>query len=167
MPITLVSSPVDVVGPPELSDYEKERGKPMPSRNHAFVQGRLIAAFLRHPEFTVLPELTLGFPGRTPLTPDLTIYPRLTPDWLHDEYPVRSMPRSAVEIVSPHQGLQDILDKLEVYFQHGVESAWVIQPGLQSIAIYRPGISRPLGFVAGEARDPATGLTARVEEIFA
>lgn len=167
MPTELITSPVDVVGPPELSDYEKERDKPMPSLNHAFVQARLIVAFAASPEFSALPELTLGFPDRDPLIPDIAIYPRLTPDWLKDQTRVRAMPRSVVEIVSPYQGLQDILDKLEVYYAYGVESAWVIQSGFQLITIYLPGQPRPLNFPQGEARDPATGLTVRVEDIFA
>lgn len=158
---------MDVVGPPDLSDYEKERGKPTPSLNHAFVQGRLLAAFLRFPEFVVHPELTLGFSDHHHLTPDLAIYPRLTPDWLHDEYPMLTMPRAVVEILSPNQGFSDVTEKLGVYFAHGVESVWVVQPGLQNLSVYPPGHPRPLGFFQGEARDPATGLTARVEDIFA
>ena len=140
----------------------------MPSLNHSFVQYRLGLAFSVFPDFSVLPELTLGFPDRDPLTPDIAIYPRLKPDWRRDQARVRVMPRTIVEIVSPYQGVQDILDKLEIYFSHGVESAWVVQPGLKTIAIYRADGSEPDVFSdRSEARDPATGLTARVEEIFA
>ncbi len=158
---------MDVVEPPELSDYEKERGKPLPSLNHAYVQGRLIVAFAASPEFSVIPEPTLGFPDQTTLTPDLAVYRRRSPDWLNDGYPVRVMPRSIVEILSPSQGFKDIVEKLQVYFAHGVESAWVIQPYSLSLTIYLPGRSRPLIFAQGDALDPATGLSARVEDIFA
>ena len=46
----------------ELSEYEKERGKPKPSFNHALVQTAIIGSFLPSREFSVLRELTLGLP---------------------------------------------------------------------------------------------------------
>lgn len=150
-----------------LSDYEKERGKPMPSRNHSIVQLRLGAAFLAFSDFSVCSELTLELPDGSRLTPDLCAYPRLTLDWLHDDIRMKQMPLLAVEILSPTQGIQDITDKIPLYFAHGVESVWFVNPPMQLIAIFRPGISKPQVFTEGEVKDPATGLTARVEEIFA
>ena len=79
----------------------------------------------------------------------------------------RDVPLLVVEILSPHQGYQEIMDKLDVYFAHGVQSAWVVQPASQSIDLYRPGEQRPQIIQQGEAKDPATGLTIRLEEIFA
>ncbi len=151
----------------ELSDYEKERGKPMPSLNHGVIQSELIGAFLPFREFSVVSELTLELPDGSRLTPDISVYPRLRPDWYHDKVRMKTMPKLAVEIISPSQGFQEIGDKLDLYFAHGVESVWVVQPGMQAIAIYLPGTARPLVFTTGEARDPVTGLTARLEDIFA
>lgn len=150
----------------ELSDYEKERGKPMPSLNHSIVQLRLGIAFAAFTDFSVLPELTLELPSGERLTPDLSIYPKLTPDWRHDVIRMKIMPKLTVEIPSPTQGFQEIADKLDLYFAHGVESVWVVQPGMQTVAIYLPGVGRPQIVTEGEAKDPVTGLTARLEEIF-
>ena len=151
----------------ELSEYEKERGKPMPSLNHSVVQLRLGLAFSAGKEFSILPELTLELPDGQRLTPDISVYPQLTLDWRHDTVRMKAMPKLAVEIPSPSQGFQDIEDKLDLYFANGVESVWVVQPGMQAIAIYLPDAPRPLVFTTGEAKDPVTGLTARLEEIFA
>ncbi len=69
-----------------LTEYEQERGKPMPSKNHAFVQHYLGIAFSRYDEqFTILPELSLEVGGRS-FVPDLCIYPKLSIDWLHDDF---------------------------------------------------------------------------------
>ncbi len=158
---------MDVVGPPDLSDYELERNKPTPSFNHGVVQHRLGTALSSFSAFTLASELTLKFPDGEKLTPDLCAYPRRTIDWSRDIIGMTEMPRMVVEIVSPCQGFQDIMEKLDRFFAHGVESAWVIQPYSQSITIYLPGQSRPLNFFQGEVRDPATGMTVRVEDIFA
>ncbi len=151
----------------ELSDYEKERGKPMPSYNHAFVQWKIGLAFSASSQFSILPELTLELPNGQRLTPDISVYPKATPDWRHDTICMKIMPRLAVEIPSPSQGFQEIEEKLDLYFANGVESVWVVQLGMQAIAIYLPDAPRPMVFTTGEAKDPVTGLTARLEEIFA
>ena len=72
-----------------------------------------------------------------------------------------------VEILSPRQGYQEIMDKLDIYFAHGVQSAWVVQPASQSIDIYCPGEQRPQIIQQGEAKDPATGLSVQLEKVFA
>ena len=80
---------------------------------------------------------------------------------------MRIMPKLAVEIPSPTQGFQEIADKLDLYFANGVESVWVVQPGMQTVAIYLPGMGQPMVITEGEAKDPITGLAARLEDIFA
>ena len=48
-----------------LSDYERERGKPMPSKNHSVAQFRLIVALSRYSsDFSILPELNLKLGGQ-------------------------------------------------------------------------------------------------------
>ena len=139
----------------------------MPSYNHAFVQSELIGAFLPSKEYSILSELTLELPDGQRLTPDISVYPRRRPDWNHDKTRMTVMPVLVIEILSPGQGWQDIVDKLDLYFAHGVESAWLVQPGANMIAIYQSTAVPPQVVTTGEARDPVTGLMARLEEIFA
>ena len=60
-----------------------------------------------------------------------------------------------------------MVERIDAYFANGVQSVWEINPALAIVAIYRPDGQRPQIFQQGEVKDPATGLTARVEEIFA
>ena len=59
-----------------LSEYELERGKPMPSLLHSVLQSNLIrllsAAY--HQNYLVLPKLSITTPDGKPLVPDIAIY---------------------------------------------------------------------------------------------
>lgn len=146
--------------------YEEERGKPMPTKNHGRIQSRLIVEFSKHQEFDCISELTVELlPGETKV-PDLSIYPRTPMDLLHDVERPTEPPLLAVEIVSPSQGFRDILDKVFFYHAHGVKSVWVVTPPLREVTIFLPDGSRE-SHHGGVVRDPATGLTADLEAVFA
>ena len=58
----------------ERTDYERERGKSLPSRNHSRVQLRLGSVFLDYePDVTSFSELTLDLDGLR-VTPDLCVH---------------------------------------------------------------------------------------------
>jgi len=144
--------------------YEQERGKPMPSENHAIVQMNLGIEFAKHKQYRVLSELSLELQGR-PLTPDLSVYPRKPADFRHDTIRVTEPPLVAVEIFSPTQGYQDVLDKVDAYLNSGVKTCWVVNPPQHAITIYSADGSQKT-YVEGQAVDPATGLTANLEVVF-
>ena len=144
--------------------YEEERGKPMPSYNHAAIQVNLITEFARNREFRVCSELTLELEGR-PYTPDLSVYPRESLDLRHDLIRRTDPPLLVVEIFSPRQGSQDVMDKVDVYLRSGVKSCWVISPPLHTVSILRPDGSADT-FSSGIAKDPVTGLTADLAAVF-
>lgn len=148
-----------------LSDYERERGKPVPSLNHGVVQSRLIAAFSRYAkEYSIVSELSLELDGR-PYVPDVSIYPALQMDWRHDHVKKTEPPLMAVEILSPTQPLDDLVRKADAYFEAGVKSCWIVQPVLEAIVVLLPG-QKPKVSTDGEVADPATGITVTIEEIF-
>ncbi len=153
----------------ELSDYEKERGKPMPNMIHGLVQMRLGAQFLAQAtdRFLIASELTLEILPTSSLTPDLAVLPKRALNWGREPARCKDVPISVVEIVSPSQGYQIIVDKIDLYFGHGVQSVWEVNPALKYIAIHRPGEKEVRVIQHGEASDPATGLTVRLEEVFA
>lgn len=152
-----------VIEPGREMSYEEERGKPMPSKNHAIVQTNLIVELVKHP-VRVMSELALRLQGED-FTPDISVYPELSVDFRQDVIRLTEPPMTAVEIFSPRQGHQDVMDKVEVYFESGVKSCWVIAPPLKSITIMLPD-GRQQSFDSGVATDPATGLTARVDVVF-
>lgn len=144
--------------------YEEERGKPMPSRNHGSVQAKLIIDFSKHSQFRIYGELTLQFEGEL-YTPDISIYPSEPIDLRHDEVRRTEPPAVAVEIFSPTQGYQEVMEKAEVYLRNGVKSVWLVSPPLRNITILAPD-GRQESFHSGVAKDPATGLSADLASVF-
>jgi Uma2 family endonuclease len=136
----------------------------MPSSNHSAIQTNLISEFVRHRDFRVHSELTLDIDGK-PYTPDLSVYPR-TPLDLRRDVPRRTdPPMLVVEIFSPQQGTQAVMDKVDVYFRLGVKSCWVVSPPMHSIQILTADGSE-IVLNAGTAKDPVTGLTADLATVF-
>ncbi len=148
-----------------LLTYEEERGKPMPSLNHAVTQTNLSLEFSKHREFRSLQELTLELmPGKW-LVPDISVCPRVPLDLRHDIVRLAEPPLLTVEIVSPTQGLEEILEKVEFYLAQGVKSVWLVIPALREVTIFLPDGSQQ-SFHSGTVRDPATGLTADLDVVF-
>lgn len=145
--------------------YQEERGKPMPSKNHAIVQSFLTGALYSHRDkFTVLSELSLELDG-TPLVPDISVYPKMPVDWHNDEIKLTEAPTLVIEILSPTQPLDELVKKADTYFAAGVKSCWIVQPSLETIVVLSPG-TKPEHYSSGVVVDPATGIEVSVDEIF-
>ncbi len=150
-----------------LTEYEIERGKPVPSLNHGVIQALLTGAFLeQRARYTVVSELTLDLDGWR-VTPDLSLYPKLEMDYTHDTVRMTEPPLVAVEIVSPTQPTQEVVDKIQGMLQAGVRSCWLVQPAMQTISIYTAG-APPRTFSEGTLTDPAAeGIAVDVAAVFA
>jgi Uma2 family endonuclease len=144
--------------------YEEERGKPMPSRNHGRVQTNLIGEFVQQRQFSIYSELTLNVAG-TDYTPDISVYPHEPADFRHDESSRADMPLVAVEILSPSQSLQEVVEKAEVYLRNGVKSCWIVSPPLRTVTVLLPE-GREEVFHQGVAKDPVTGISADLAKVF-
>ena len=144
--------------------YEEERGKPMPSFNHGAIQTNLIGEFMRHREFRILSEVTLDINGK-PFTPDLSVYARTPLDLRHDLSRNPVPPLLVVEIRSPQQATQQVMDKVDIYFAFGVKSCWVVSPPMHSIQILTAD-GKELVLNSGTATDPVTALTANLAAVF-
>lgn len=151
-----------------LSDYEIERGKPMPSRNHSLVQSQLAFLLKRDygKEFSIPSEVEIDFLPKNAV-PDICIYPKMQVDFKEDD--VIKMPDSpitAIEILSPKQALEDVVAKARrIYFPNGVKSVWVVMTSLETVAVIAPGIE-PKFFSSGELFDPATNVRLTIKDIF-
>jgi Uma2 family endonuclease len=151
-----------------LSDYELERGKPMPSKNHGYLQANLLMALgtLYRRQYTFLSETSLLMPEKPDCVPDIAIYPKLEIDFLDDELSMTQLPLTAVEIVSPTQSDQDLLQKINRYFNAGVKSCWLVLPGFKAIHVYS-GIGEYTFFNAQMTlSDPTTQIELPLSEIF-
>ena len=149
-----------------LSEYELERGKPLPSRNHSLVQSYMTVALMRYDDkLSILPEFSLELDGK-PFVPDISVFRRLQEvNALHDEIKGTEPPLLAVEILSSTQPLDDLVQKANAYLEAGVQSCWIVQPSLQTITVFLPG-QKPLTHTDGEVNDQATGVTVKLEDVF-
>ena len=149
--------------------YEQERGKPMPSKNHSIIQGNAYFE-LRNQygnQFDIFPELSLdlilGEPGAVP---DLCIYDKTPRDWDNDVIKTKVPPLLAIEILSPRQVFDDITDKIKnIYFPSGMKSVWVVLPKVQSVMLFRPNQKTEM-FNQGILKDEASGFELDIDKIF-
>lgn len=145
--------------------YEEERGKPMPSYNHSWIQANLIGEFLKHRAYRCHSELTLEIQGQR-LTPDISLYPGTAPiDLRHDIIRQTAPPFLVVEILSPQQASHEVLQKLDLYFAHGVKSCWVVTPPAHALSIYAAD-GTASHHTSGPATDTVLGLTVDVDALF-
>ena len=148
-----------------ISNYERERGKPMPSKAHGYTQTNIIAVLLPHrDEYTIFSELTLELDGRE-LTPDLSVYPKTDVDLVHDEVRVPDPPLLAVEIASPTQNIQDLIEKAEFLLDAGVQSCWLVQPPLRTVTLFS-GTLDGTTVSSGSFTDPVLDIEISMTEIF-
>ena len=48
-------------------------------------------------------------------------------------------PILAVEILSPSDKHEDIVEKIELYLSSGVQVVWIVDPDLRTVSVYEPG----------------------------
>lgn len=149
-----------------LSDYECERGKPMPSFNHGKLQARLSQQLLNQYEdqYDVLSELSLESPNPA-YVPDLCLFPAEPSNWREDEVKVSEVPLTVIEIVSPSQTDTELTAKSTAYFAAGVKSYWLVQPVLRTIFVLLPN-GDELVFHNDVLTDPTNGVSIDLKKVF-
>ena len=155
-----------VIEQPALTDYEIERGKPMPSFNHSVIQARLSKEILVNYEdrFTIGSELSLD--ATTPPTvPDLCIYPETPMNWLEDQVSVSRVPLTVIEIISPSQTVTELTKKAQLFFTIGVASYWLVQSTFRSVVILQPNADE-LVFHNDTLTDPTNGISIDLKKVF-
>jgi Uma2 family endonuclease len=148
----------------ELSDYELERGKPMPSFIHGITQASILVALSRHNAFTVGSEITLDLKPKA--TPDILIFKKRQVNFQRDEKRVSEMPLTVIEILSGTQGMDDFDEKLQRYFDAGIQSVWLVQPFIKTIAVFLPNQEPQVFTKNDELHDPVTNISIKLDEIF-
>jgi Uma2 family endonuclease len=152
-----------------IPDYELERGKPMPTTPHAIIQSNLVfelrSRYCR--QYRILSELTLDTPPNGS-TPDVVIYPYFDADFTKD-YPAKrpDAPLVTVEIQSPSQSLDEMVDKANVYFAFGVTSCWVVQPRVEGVFVFTQPNQYQFFHHDDILRDPNLGIELNLGEVFA
>jgi Uma2 family endonuclease len=164
---TQESTPLSSLLDNNISDYELERGKPMPSKNHAHLQTTLsfeLYGRYRH-SYSILSEISIRLLNDK-ATPDIAIFPKMEIDWNADEITLSEPPLTTIEILSPTQALDTLLEKSEDYFSIGVCSCWIVLPKLETILLMQANRQRTYFQRGDTLTDPTNGITLEVEEVF-
>jgi Uma2 family endonuclease len=121
----------------EVSQYEQERGKPMPSKLHGHIQFNLgLYLGVSYSErFSFFSELSLQL-NAWDSVPDISIFPKMEFDYSQDETKVTEPPLCAIEILSPSQSMQELISKARKYFDYGVKSCWLVIPSVKNIYVF-------------------------------
>ena len=154
------------VGEVVRSQYEIERGKPMPSKNHSKLQQRIGVelAILYGEQFDTYSELSLEAPNPS-FVPDLCLFPAEPSNWREDEVKVSDVPLTVIEIVSPSQTDTELTAKSVAYFAAGTKSYWLVQPVLRTIFILLPN-GEELVFHNDILTDPTNGISIDLKKVF-
>ncbi len=151
-----------------LTDYEQERGKPMPTKTHGKIQSNLNFYLKMNfgKRFDVLSEVTYDVPGK-PLTPDISLDEPEPMDLLDDTPREPTAPITAIEIISPSQTIHQLFRKARQFLDFGCKSVWIIQPPTRSIYVFYPN-REFITFINHEIlKDEITGVEVPLDEIFA
>ena len=149
-----------------FSNYEQERGKPQPGVLHSVVQTNLLRQLVQFkPALIPLSELTLRL-GDRDLTPDISVYTDFDVDYTRDETQATDPPLLAIEISSPTQGIQGLIEKIRFLLQHGVQLCWLIQPQLRTVTVFT-GEMDSATHDRGVLTDPATDIEVDLDDVFA
>lgn len=143
------------------------------SYNHAMTQTNLGFLLKRLGNYSVFTELSLdtsavvleNVPRRDETRPDVCLYPKRSLSRPFDILKMSEMPLLTIEILSPRQGIQEILEKFAIYFARGVQSCWLVDPITAIVAVYSSLQERTV-FSADEVVDEKLGIRLPFAEIF-
>ncbi|GAB2587102.1 Uma2 family endonuclease [Spirosoma areae] len=128
--------------PPFKGSYEFVAGhiipKPAMKQDEADIADFLIRQFIQTPQFaqkhTLLPELDAYIDATRRRRPDLTYLTDLQRQAIRRGERVSTL--FAIEILSESETYNDVLDKLQDYFDGGAQLVWYIAPKRQKIFVY-------------------------------
>ncbi|MBD2130446.1 Uma2 family endonuclease [Microcoleus sp. ZQ-A2] len=115
--------------------------KPMPKTRYSLLQKRLLAVIDSNTEdYTALPELRCTFGGRS-VVPDVAVvaWNRMPMD--EEGEPQDNFlepPDWTIEILSPEQKANQVIDNILHCLRHGCQLGWLIDPDDHSILTFKP-----------------------------
>jgi Uma2 family endonuclease len=149
-----------------FADYETDRHKAMPSINHGSIQANLLfelAAYRK--KFRICSEVSLDLSDWESV-PDICIFPSMPIDTRNDVVTVLTAPLCAVEIISPSQSLNELLTKAGKYFDGGVQSCWLVLPGLDNIYVFSKKNNYQMFRFDQTLRDELLGIEFPLSDVF-
>jgi Uma2 family endonuclease len=150
------------------SDYELERGKPMPSKNHGIIQGKLVFLLMLHfsEKYEIASEINVVINDRIKV-PDIGIFEDVQYTPGHDEISVTETPVGVIEILSPKQSMADLISKSYEYFEAGVKSYWLVLPDVKTIFVYHAPNEYEAYVKTGILKDTQLNIELDIAKVFA
>ena len=151
----------------EISTYELERGKPMPNLTHGAIELNLgfelklkLGSLYR-----VATEVSLAtIPDGT--TPDLVVYPKKQLNLVNEISKQVDAPLLTIEIQSPSQSLDSLIEKAHQYFAFGVKSSWIVIPSMKGIAVYHNASDYNFFHDSDILNDPNLNIEIELVKVF-
>lgn len=145
------------------------------SFNHGYLLIRLGILLDRLDAYTAVGDVSLDVSSvdlsqfdlktREEIKPDVCLYPKRGLLQPKDILKMKEMPLLAVEILSPKQGLYDIVEKFRLYFALGIRSCWLVEPVLQTVTVYSAS-TQWRTFTTGEVVDETLNIHLALDELF-
>lgn len=164
---------LDTFSPMETN--ENEESVDMGSFNHGYLLIRLGVLFERLDVYTAVGDVSLDISKadlskfdlktREEIKPDICLYPKRGLLRPKDILKMQEMPLLAVEILSPKQGLYEIVEKFRLYFDLGVRSCWLVEPVLHTVTVYSSS-DEWRTFTSGDVVDQVLQIRLALDEIF-
>jgi len=106
-----------------------------PSINHSYICTKIIEHLLKQEGIQPFVELTLDIDKG--MTPDISVYREnsIRPDFLEDKTRCDIIPLLAIEILSPTQGIQELVDKAKILLAAGVSTVWIVDTYARTVIV--------------------------------
>jgi Uma2 family endonuclease len=144
------------------------------SLNHSYIQANLAWLLKNLKIYSVFTELSLNISQlelsdceslKNEAKPDVCIYPKMSIDCSRDIIKMSEMPLLAIEILSPIQPVQTLLQKIDCYFKLGIKSCWLIYPSAATVVVYAD-LHNFKAYGSGELMDETLDICLTVADIF-
>ncbi len=154
----------------ESNAEEQEMG----SLNHSYIQANLAWLLKNLKIYSVFTELSLNISQlelsdceslKNEAKPDVCIYPKMHIDCSRDIIKMSEMPLLAIEILSPTQPVQPLLQKIDCYFKLGIKSCWLVYPSAATVVVYA-NLNQFKAFSGGELIDETLDIRFNTADIF-
>ena len=86
-------------------------------------------------------------------------------DPLHDETKLNQVPVGVVEIISPSQTQEELVEKAGLYFAAGVQSYWLVNPVFRIIHVMH-SLDEYKNVIEGTLTDNRLNISLEMSEIF-
>lgn len=150
-----------------LSAYELDRGKPMPNLTHGALQANLIFEVKLHygSQYRIASEVALAtVPDST--TPDIVVYPKRELNFVNESAKQSDAPLLTIEIQSPSQSPEQMIDKAYQYFAFGVQSCWIVFPAMKGVAVYHSPDKYDFFHHDDQLKDPNLNIEIDLKKVF-